>query len=204
MGKFIEVDKRAIATSNEQKFKQFLRRTFRGELFVGLWVVFREMIKKNNTHTIMYPKEKMYFDNRYRGVHRLLRLLESGNERCIGCGLCEKICVSNCIAMETRVDENGRKKVQNYSINLGRCVYCGLCADVCPEIAIVHGKEFELASEQRAYFAQKDDMLTKINALNSQVEFEGYGSLPANADNLVKPTPVGMAIAKDEKGKDNV
>lgn len=204
MGKFIEVDKRVRATSNEQKFKQFLRRTFRGELFVGLWVVFREMVKKNNTHTFLYPKEKMYFDNRYRGVHRLLRLLESGNERCIGCGLCEKICVSNCIAMETTIDENGRKKVQNYSINLGRCVYCGLCADVCPEIAIVHGREYELASEQRAYFAQKDDMLTKINALNSQVEFEGYGSLPPNADTLIKLTPVGMAIAKDEKGEDNV
>lgn len=189
MGKYIQLDIRKPLVSNFDKFTNFVKKSIKPELFVGLWVVLREMLKKNNSHTLMYPMEKMELNARYRGIHKLMRLLESGNERCIGCGLCEKICVSNCIAIDTALDENGRKKVKNYSINFGRCVYCGLCADVCPEIAIVHGGEYELASEQRAYFGFKDDLLTNGGELNRQKEFEGYGSLPKNADSLVKPTP---------------
>lgn len=170
-----------------QRFARLLGRTFKGELFVGLWVVFREMFKKR--HTLLYPFEKLELSPRYRSVHRLMRFIESENERCIGCGLCEKICVSNCISMQTGLDENGRKKVINYSINYGRCVYCGDCADVCPELAIVHGDEYEYASEQRAYFGYKEDLLTPIDKLKSQIEFPGYGSLGENADDMVKKTP---------------
>jgi NADH-quinone oxidoreductase subunit I len=193
-----ELDKRAQIVTNKDKFGQFLRRSFKFELFVGLWVVLREMFKKNNTHTIKYPFEKYELSPRYRGVHSLKRLLESGEERCIGCGLCEKICVSNCIAMDTKLGEDGRKKVASYSINLGRCVYCGLCADVCPEIAITHGGEYEFASDQRAYFGLKEDFLTKD--LRSQSEFGGYGSLSNLSDELVKQTP--LAYNKDDEKKD--
>ena len=195
-----EIDKRIKAKNNIEKITFFVKKTFDIDLFVGLWVVFREMIKKNNTHTIMYPFEKYELDGRYRGIHSLKRLLESGNERCIGCGLCEKICVSNCISMNTVLGEDGRKKVLDYSINLGRCVYCGLCADVCPEIAITFGHEYELASEQRTFFGTKKDFLASLD-LGSQKEFEGYGSLPKNADEMVKATPLGYT---EETKEENV
>ena len=54
--------------------------------------------------------------------------------------------------METRIDENSRKEVLQYTINMGRCIFCGYCAEVCPELAIVHGGRYENASEQRAHF----------------------------------------------------
>ncbi|MSN95715.1 NADH-quinone oxidoreductase subunit NuoI [Campylobacter sp. FMV-PI01] len=188
---YIKLDERQSYVTKKDKFKRFLKRTFRFELFVGLGVVFREMVRKDSSHTIFYPIEKMELNARYRGVHKLLRVLESGNQRCIGCGLCEKICVSNCIAMDTKLNEDGRKEVTNYSINFGRCVYCGLCADVCPELAIVHGGEYEFASEQRAGFGFKKDLL--ISNLKDQSEFEGYGSLPTNASELVKFTPTAYS-----------
>ena len=200
MGIYKEIDKRKPLLNNKDKFREFLIRTFRGELFVGLWVVLRQMLARGNTHTLIYPQEKFDLGLRYRGVHRLMRLLESGNERCIGCGLCEKICVSNCIAMQTSLGSDGRKKVENYSINLGRCVYCGLCADVCPEIAIVHSSEYELASEQRAYYGFKEDFLSRgedLCLVNANKEFEGYGSLDADAGARVKRTPT--AYFSDEK-----
>ncbi|MBZ7973151.1 NADH-quinone oxidoreductase subunit NuoI [Campylobacter molothri] len=182
-------EKRKTPITTWQKILQALKRSTKLELFVGLWVVMREMLKRNNSATIKYPLEKLQLDNRYRAVHRLMRFIESENERCIGCGLCEKICISNCIRMETSLDKDGRKKVNNYSINLGRCIYCGFCAEVCPELAIVHGLEYENAAEQRSYFGYKEDFLTPIDQLKQQVEFEGAGSLRKDADLLVKKTP---------------
>lgn len=199
--KFIKVDERNECTTNFDKFKRFIKITFGKELFVGLWVVFREMIKRNNSHTLLYPIEKFELNDRYRGVHNLLRLLESGHERCIGCGLCEKICVSKCIRIDTDLGDDKRKQVKNYSINLGRCVYCGLCADVCPELAIVHGKDYEFATQQRAYFGFKNDFLTKPEQLNQQYEFCGYGSLPINANQKVKLTPTNYI--KKDKGEED-
>lgn len=192
MARYAQIDKRAPIKSGGDKLRRFLARTFSGELFVGLWVVLKNMFKRGGSHTLRYPMEKFVMPPRYRGVHKLMRLLESGSERCIGCGLCEKICVANCIAMETSLGADGRKKVDNYSINLGRCVYCGLCADVCPEIAIVHGCEYELASEQRAYYGFKEDLLIRGENLclnGAAQEFAGYGSLDENAGARIKMTP---------------
>lgn len=192
MARYVQIDKRAPIKSSGDKLRRFLSRTFSGELFVGLWVVLKNMFKRGGSHTLRYPMEKFVMPPRYRGVHKLMRLLESGSERCIGCGLCEKICVANCIAMETSLGADGRKKVDNYSINLGRCVYCGLCADVCPEIAIVHGCEYELASEQRAYYGFKEDLLIRGENLclnGAAQEFAGYGSLDENAGARIKMTP---------------
>ncbi|EOX1263752.1 NADH-quinone oxidoreductase subunit NuoI [Campylobacter upsaliensis] len=194
-------EKRRNPQNTWEKITRALKRSVKLELFVGLWVVMRELLKKGNSATIKYPFEKVQIDNRYRAVHRLMRFIESENERCIGCGLCEKICISNCIRMETSLDENGRKKANNYSINLGRCIYCGFCAEVCPELAIVHGKEYENAAEQRSYFGYKEDFLTPIDKLKNQVEFEGAGSLRKDADRFVKKTPQYYEILqKREQG----
>ncbi len=203
MARYAQIDKRAPIKSGGDKLRRFLTRTFSGELFVGLWVVLKNMFKRGGSHTLRYPMEKFVMPPRYRGVHKLMRLLESGSERCIGCGLCEKICVANCIAMETSLGSDGRKKVDNYSINLGRCVYCGLCADVCPEIAIVHGCEYELASEQRAYYGFKEDLLIRGENLclnGAAQEFAGYGSLDENAGALIKMTP--NAYIKNDAASD--
>ena len=110
--KLLEID--PIPKSGWAKFTQVVSRTLKGELFVGLWIVFREMVRFN-IHTVQYPLEKLPISPRYRAVHKLLRLIESGNERCIGCGLCEKICISNCIKMDTKVSESGRKEVSEYN-----------------------------------------------------------------------------------------
>jgi NADH-quinone oxidoreductase subunit I len=173
------------------KFKRVVGRTFRGELFVGLWVVLREMFKFD-IHTVQYPKEKLPIGPRYRAVHKMLRLLESGTERCIGCGLCEKICISDCIRMDTKIDKDSRKEVTEYSINLGRCIFCGYCAEVCPELAIVHGGRYENASEQRAHFVEYEDMLTPIDMLKAgqQQEYPGFGAVIPGSDKSVKKTPL--------------
>ena len=186
--KYILIDEKLKPKSTFDKFKHFIAVTFKPDLLIGLKVTIKQMLF-SKSHTLKYPMQKMELNARYRGIHKLLKFVESENERCIGCGLCEKICVSNCISMKTSLGEDGRKKVTSYSINLSRCVYCGFCADVCPELAIVCGQEYEVASESRIIFGTKDEFLTKDKFLKDQSEFEGYGALPKNADSLIKKTP---------------
>lgn len=185
------VDIEDYPTDGWGKFKRVIDRTFKLELFVGLWVVMREMIKFD-IHTISYPAEKMPIGPRYRAVHEMKRLWESDAERCIGCGLCEKICISDCIRMDTKIDEESRKEVTEYTINLGRCIFCGYCAEVCPELAITHGGEYEQASEQREHFVDYDYMLTPIDVMkqNAQKEFEGFGAITPHEDERVTKTPL--------------
>ena len=188
---YFKVDIADYPTDGWGKFKRVIQRTFRGELFVGLWVVLREMIKFD-VHTVQYPLEKMPIGPRYRAVHEMKRLWESDAERCIGCGLCEKICISNCIKMDTKIDENSRKEVSEYTINLGRCIFCGYCAEVCPELAITHGGEYENASDQREHFIDYNGMLTPLEMMTNgtQKEFEGFGAITPNEDAGVKKTPL--------------
>ena len=178
-------------TTWQDKFKRVVKRTFKGELFVGLWVVFREMVKFD-IHTVQYPMEKLPISPRFRGLHEIKRLLESGNQACIGCGLCEKICISNCIEIHTKYGSKGRKVVRSWTLNLGRCIYCGYCAEVCPELAITHGQGYEAASEQRASFISMADMVTPMDIFKAgkQKEFQGFGAVSPNADENIKKTPL--------------
>ena len=180
-----------IAPTEPPTFRRFLKRTFALDLLKGLKITLIEMFSPKTIVTIKYPLEKIPLSPRYRAIHKLMRLLESGSERCIGCGLCEKICISNCIKIETSYGADSRKKIDSYTINFGRCIYCGFCAEVCPEIAIIHGERYENVAEQRAHFANKSAMLTPLDlALRGDIdEFAGYGSLSENADECVKLTP---------------
>jgi len=188
---YFMVDIEDYPTKGWDKFKRVVKRSLRGELFVGLWVVIREMFKFD-IHTISYPEEKMPIGPRYRAVHQMKRLWESDTERCIGCGLCEKICISNCIKIDTKIDKNSRKEVTGYTINLGRCIFCGYCAEVCPELAITHGGEYENASDQREHFIDYEGMLTPLDKMlnGTQQEFEGFGAITPNEDARIKKTPL--------------
>ncbi len=183
-----------IKSTPKPSFSRFVKRAFGLDLFKGLFLTLRELFTPSTIVTIKYPLEKIPLSPRYRAVHKLMRLLESGNERCIGCGLCEKICVSKCIKIETCYGADSRKKIESYSINFGRCIYCGLCAEVCPELAIIHGDRYENVSHQRAHFKLKDDLLTPIDlAINGKIgEYSGYGSVGVNCDDNIKQTPLGF------------
>ncbi len=190
---YINVQQDDYPTTGWGQFKQVVDRTLSVELFKGLGITFGIMKKalfKNEMATVKYPLEKLPISPRYRAVHKLLGLLESGNNRCIGCGLCEKFCIANCIRIDTKIDENSRKEVLEYSINLGRCIFCGYCAEVCPELAIVHSGRYENASEQRNHFVIKDDLLTPLDFLQDQQEFPGFGAVSNDADEKIKQTPL--------------
>ena len=59
--------------------------------------------------TLNYPFEKGPISPRFRGEHALRRY-PNGEERCIACKLCEAVCPSQCIVIESEPCEDGSRR----------------------------------------------------------------------------------------------
>ena len=127
------------------------------ELVKGFSLTFRQMFTR--PITIQYPEERREPAERYRGLHALRRHSDGGEERCISCCLCARICPSQCIRLVTSGEE--KKVIDEYDIDLGHCLFCGLCAEVCPVEAIVLTKRYEAA-----YYRREETILHKNDLLN--------------------------------------
>jgi NADH-quinone oxidoreductase subunit I len=90
-----------------------------------------------NRFTLMYPREYIVLDKRYRGFIVLIK------NKCIGCDSCARVCPTGAMKMvrfEVPDPKNPKKKkiVKYPTINHQRCVYCGFCVDICPTEALYH------------------------------------------------------------------
>ena len=90
-----------------------------------------------------------------------MRTYPNGEERCIGCKLCEAVCPALAITIDTeeRADDKTRRTTR-YDIDLFKCIYCGFCEEACPVDAIVETSIFEYHFEDR-----KDGVMNKIDLL---------------------------------------
>ena len=98
----------------------------------------RNLLKKRAT--ILYPfkeREKVFAPEGLRGK------LEYYKDRCIGCGLCFKVCPSETIEM---VDKDDGKRPMFY---LDRCTRCQQCEEICPVKAIKLTEDYETVGFDR-------------------------------------------------------
>ena len=130
--------------------KEILNSLLLRELLKGLSVTGRKMFARKIT--VQYPEEKTPQSFRFRGLHALRRYPD-GEERCIGCKLCEAVCPAMAITIETaeRIDADGSKsrRTTRYDIDLNKCIFCGFCEEACPVDAIVETRVFEYHGEKR-------------------------------------------------------
>jgi len=117
-----------------KKTLQFLKSLTLSELLKGLGVTGRYLFRRK--FTIRYPEEKTPMSPRFRGLHALRRY-PNGEERCIGCKLCEAVCPALAITIDTEPREDGTRRTTRYDIDLFKCIYCGFCEESCPVDSIV-------------------------------------------------------------------
>ena len=142
-----------------KKISQFLDSLMLKEILMGMSITGRYLFKPKIT--VQYPEEKTPLSNRFRGLHALRRY-ENGEERCIGCKLCEAVCPAYAITIETAERDDGTRRTSRYDIDLTKCIFCGFCEEACPVDAIVETNIFEYFGDKRGDLYFTKDMLLAV------------------------------------------
>ena len=142
-----------------KKISQFLDSLMLKEILMGMSITGRYLFKPKIT--VQYPEEKTPLSNRFRGLHALRRY-ESGEERCIGCKLCEAVCPAYAITIETAERDDGTRRTTRYDIDLTKCIFCGFCEEACPVDAIVETNIFEYFGDKRGDLYFTKEMLLAV------------------------------------------
>ncbi len=142
-----------------KKISQFLDSLMLKEILMGMSITGRYLFKPKIT--VQYPEEKTPLSNRFRGLHALRRY-ENGEERCIGCKLCEAVCPAYAITIETAERDDGTRRTTRYDIDLTKCIFCGFCEEACPVDAIVETNIFEYFGDKRGDLYFTKEMLLAV------------------------------------------
>lgn len=139
--------------------KEFVGSLMLGEMFKGMRVTGKHFFARKST--VQYPEEKTPQSPRFRGLHALRRY-PSGEERCIGCKLCEAVCPALAITIESEQRADGTRRTTRYDIDLTKCIFCGMCEEACPVDAIVETRNLEYHGEKRGDLYYTKDMLLAV------------------------------------------
>lgn len=157
-----------------QAVRHFFKSFLLWELLRGLKLTGRHLFSKKIT--VQYPEEKTPQSPRFRGLHALRRY-PNGEERCIGCKLCEAVCPALAITIETEPRDDGTRRTTRYDIDLFKCIYCGFCEESCPVDSIVETRVFDYHFEERG-----ENIMTKDKLLAIGDKFEDQIAADRAAD----------------------
>lgn len=101
--------------------------------------------------TVQYPEERLPIPDRFRVLPMLVYDEATGNLRCTACGICTKVCPTQCIWIVQAKGEDGKakNKPESFMIDTNVCMNCGMCAEFCPFDSIKMDHRFELAAYNR-------------------------------------------------------
>ena len=136
-----------IKRNIEKNNLTFLEKLYLPEIARGMGLVLKRMFQTPKL-TRQYPEERWIPTGSYRG--RPVLVTENNVERCVGCGLCARVCPPLAITVQAAETPDGKERCPVvFEVDMLRCIYCGFCEEACPEEAIVMSKEFELVFQTR-------------------------------------------------------
>lgn len=110
-------------------------------LLKGLRVTAKNLMGKAITE--QYPERKPNLPPRSHGSFCL------EPDKCNACGVCSNSCPNNVISVSSERDENKKRFLTGYQMDLGYCLFCGLCVEACPSKALHVDSNFELSVYRR-------------------------------------------------------
>lgn len=136
-------------------------------LLRSAWSVFLHAFRRRVT--VRYPERTRPLPPRWRGRIVLSRDPDGG-ERCVACYLCAAACPVDCIALQAKEDEHGRRTPEFFRINFSRCIFCGFCEEACPTHAIQLTPDYAMSEYKRQGMVyEKEDLL-----IAGQGKYPGY------------------------------
>jgi NADH-quinone oxidoreductase subunit I len=143
----------------------YFKQLFSGfwSLLVGMKITFKEMVKP--VVTLQYPHESLQMTPRFRGHIELIRDAETGGNKCIVCGMCQRACPSGCITVAGEKPEGAKRKMlTQYILDFTKCSLCGLCVESCKPAAITFSKDYNLAGPRKEAYIF--DLLKRLEGKN--------------------------------------
>ena len=115
----------------------------------------RGTIDADGLFTVQYPEESVVIPEELRIIPFLVYTLDEQGQRkyrCTACGICSKVCPTQCIWITRAKDEvTGKPITQSaeFYIDIDKCMNCGSCAEFCPFDAIKMDHDFTIATTER-------------------------------------------------------
>lgn len=109
----------------------------------GLGVTIKEYFEP--PITVQYPEQRLDLPGWFRGIPALKTDLKTGAYMCTACGMCETACPVDAISIESHTNENKKKIVDRYDLDMTKCMLCNLCVEACPFDSLVMANDFELS-----------------------------------------------------------
>jgi NADH-quinone oxidoreductase subunit I len=162
----------------------------------AMWVTLKNLFRRPTT--VEFPEVRRVRAERFRANFALLKD-ETGDEACIGCLACERICPSGVIHIKTGPKREspvtGKKRgyADDLTIDTGACLGCELCVQVCPTDALVM-----LKVPERAAYHREELVLSMAKLYEHGLDAHGWASgsklmamqEPPKAPKPARPAPV--------------
>lgn len=99
--------------------------------------------------TRMYPFEKREPFDKNRGH------IENNIDECILCGICQRVCPSNCITVD--------RKEGTWAYQPFECIICGVCVENCPKKSLTLEKEYRESTDEKYDIVMKKEIKNNAN-----------------------------------------
>lgn len=112
-------------------------------------------------------------------------------DKCISCGLCERVCAGGAISTTSEETEEGTLITRRFF--LGSCTFCGNCADFCVKNAI------ELTDDYHMVARDENELVVTGTYLKKKPAKKPEACSTGEEESSVKPRDDGLPVSDPSK-----